>query len=135
MRPSEFPAGGQTQKLTDPFGNLIKPPMKAVGSFFLPWVREVIRDEEVAVIFLKEFWSQIVGDQLAKSTAPLQLRKRALEIGVPNRGWEMALQEMTKPLMVKVNSFWNRSLVYRLVFQVVDPWPGDGSEASSTSEH
>ena len=109
--------------------------MKAVGPFFLPWVREVIRDEEVAVIFLKEFWSQIVGDQLAKSTAPLQLRKRTLEIGVPTRDWEMALQEMTKPLMVKVNSFWSRSLACRLSFQVVDPWPGDGSEADSTSEH
>ena len=57
------------------------------------------------MILLKEFWPQIVGDQLAKSTAPLRLRKRTLEIGVPTGDWEMALQEMTKPLMVKVNSF------------------------------
>ena len=35
----------------------------------------MIRDEEVAVIFLKEFWPRIVGDQLAKSTAPLRFRK------------------------------------------------------------
>ena len=56
--------------------------MRVVGPLFLPWLQEVIRDEEVAVIFLKEFWPQIVGDQLAKSTAPLQLRKRTLEIGV-----------------------------------------------------
>lgn len=59
MRPSESPAEGQTRKLTDPFGNPIKPPMKVVGPLFLPWVREVIRDEEVAVIFLKEFWSTV----------------------------------------------------------------------------
>ena len=43
--------------------------MKMVGPFFLPWVQEVIRDEEEAVIFLKEFWPQIVGDGLAKSAA------------------------------------------------------------------
>lgn len=70
MRSSDSPDGGQTQKLTDPFGNLTKTPTKVVGPLFLPWVREVIRDEEVAVIFLKEFWPQIVGDHLAKSTAP-----------------------------------------------------------------
>ena len=96
--------------------------MKAVGPFFLPWVRDAIRDEEVAVIFLKEFWPQIVGDHLAKSTAPLRLRKRTLEIGVPTREWELALQEMKKPLMTKVNVFWDRSLVYSLDFRVVTPW-------------
>ena len=69
--------------------------MKVVGLFFLSWAREVIRDEEVAiVIFLKEFWPRIVGDGLAKSTAPLRLRNRILEIGVSavngseySRGW------------------------------------------------
>ena len=52
------------------------------GALFLPWLQEVIRDEEVAVIFLKEFWTRIVGDGLAKSTAPLRLHNRTLEIGV-----------------------------------------------------
>ena len=109
--------------------------MRVVGPLFLPWVQEAIRDEEVAVIFLKEFWPRIVGDGLEKSTAPLRLRKRTLEIGVSGREWERVLQGMARPLMSKVNEFWNRSLVYRLDFQVVDPWPGDGSEANSTSEH
>ena len=102
--------------------------MKVMGPLFLPWVQEVIRDEEVAVIFLKEFWPRIVGDGLAKSTAPLRLRRRTLEIGIPTREWELALQKMTKPLMVKVNQFWSRSLVYRLDFRVVHPWLGDGSD-------
>ena len=99
--------------------------MKAVGPLFLPWVQEVICDEEVVVIFLKEFWPQIVGDKLAKSTAPLRPRKRTLEIGVSGREWERVLQGMAQPLMAKVNGFWNRYLVRRLEFQVVDPWPTD----------
>ena len=111
----------------DPFGNPRKPPMRVVGPLFLPWAQGVIRDEEVAVIFLKEFWPQIVGDQLAESTVPLRLRKRTLEIGVSGREWERVLQAMARPLMAKVNEFWNRSLVYRLDFQVIQPWPGDGS--------
>ena len=101
--------------------------MKTVGPLFLPWLQEAIRDEEVAVIFLKEFWPRIVGEQLAKSTAPLRLRKRTLEIRVSGREWERVLRGMAGPLMSKINEFWNRSLVYRLDFQVVQPWPGDGS--------
>ena len=49
--------------------------MRVVGPLFLPWVQEVIRDEEVAVIFLEEFWPRIVGDQLAKSTVPLRFER------------------------------------------------------------
>ena len=96
-----------------------------VGPLFLPWLQEAIRDEEVAVIFLKEFWPRIVGDELAKSTVPLRLRKRTLEIGVSGREWERVLQGMARPLMSKANEFWNRSLVRRLDYRVVDPWPGD----------
>ncbi len=95
--------------------------MRVLGPLFLPWVGEAIRDEEVAVIFLKEFWSQIVGDQSAESTVPLRLRKCTLEIGVSGREWERVLQGMAQPLMAKVNEFWSRSLVRRLDFQVVDP--------------
>ena len=106
-------------------GDPRKPPMRVLGPLFLLWLQEVIWDEEVAVTFLKKFWSPIVGDQLAKSTAPLRLRKRTLEIGVSGREWERVLRGMARPLMSKVNEFWNRSLVRRLDFQVVDPWPGE----------
>ena len=79
------------------------------------------------MIFLKEYWSQFVEGQLAKSTSPLRLRKRTLEIGVSGREWERVLQGMAKSLMAKVNEFWNRSVVRRLDFQVIDPWPEDQS--------
>ena len=128
MRPPEPEAQGQRQSLRSPFGNPRKPPVRMVGPLFLPWLQEVIRDEEVAVIFLKEFWPQIVGDRMAKSTAPLRLRTRTLEIGVSGRGWERVLREMARPLMAKVNEFWSRPLVRRLDFRVVNPSPEDQSE-------
>ena len=106
--------------------------MRMVGPLFLPWLQEVVRDEEVAVIFLKEFWPRIVGGRMAKSTAPLRLRRRTLEIGVSGREWERVLREMARPLMAKVNEFWSRSLVYRLDFQVVQPWPGDRSDGEES---
>ena len=100
-------------KLDVSIGEPTNPRNAGGGSAFLPWLQEAIRDEEVAVIFLKEFWPRIVGDQLAKSTEPLRLRNRTLEIGVSGREWERVLQGMARPLMAKVNEFWNRSLVRR----------------------
>ena len=127
MRPLEGQAQGQIQNRTDPFGNPREPPMRMMGPLFLPWLQEMIRDEEVAVIFLKEFWPQIVGDRLAASTAPLRLRKRTLEIGVSGHEWDRVLREMAQPLVANVNAFWNRSLLRRLDFQGVYPWPEDRS--------
>lgn len=101
--------------------------MRMVGSLFLPWLQEAVRDEKVAVIFLREFWPRIVGAPLAASTDPLRLRGRTLEIGVPDSEWARELRSMTPALVSKVNAFWNRSLIRRLNFRVVHPRPGDGS--------
>ena len=71
--------------------------MRIVGPIFLPWVQKVVRDEEVAVIFLKEFWPRIAEDGLANSTVPLRLRKRTLEVGVSGREWKQVLRGMAQP--------------------------------------
>ena len=55
LRRDTFGTRGQRQSLASPLGNPRKPPLRVVGPLFLAWVQEVIRDEEVAVIFLKEF--------------------------------------------------------------------------------
>ena len=65
--------------------------MRIVGPLFLSWVQEVIRDEEVTVFFLKEFWPRIVRARLAQSTVLLRLRKPTLEIVVSGRQWERVL--------------------------------------------
>ena len=99
--------------------------MRTVGSLFLPWLQEVVRDEKVAVIFLREFWPRIVGKPLAAATDPLRLRGRVLEIGVRDSEWEGVLRGMAPVLISKVNGFWNRSLVRRLDFRLRHPQPGD----------
>ena len=74
-----------------------------MGPLFLTWVQEVIQDEEVAVIFLKEFWPRNVGDGLAKSAARLRLGNRTLEIRVSVRDWEPVVRGMARLLIAKVN--------------------------------
>ena len=101
--------------------------MRVVGPLFLPPVQEVIRDEEVALAFLKTFWSQTVEGGLANSPAPLRLRNCTLEVGVSGREWARSLREMAQPLMAKVNWFMSRRLAQHLDFQVVDLRPGDSS--------
>ena len=101
--------------------------MRTVGSLFLPWLQEIVRDQEVAVIFLREFWPRIVGAPLAASTDPLRLRGRILEIGVPDSEWVVVLRDMTPTLISKVNGFWSMPLVRGLRFRVLHRHPGDRS--------
>ena len=101
--------------------------MRTIGSLFLPWLQEVVRDEKVAVIFLREFWPRIVGKALAEASEPRRLRGRILEIGVRDSEWAGVLRGMTPALISKVNGFWNRSLVRGLAFRVGHPRPGDRS--------
>lgn len=42
-------------------GNSLTLPMRMVGSLFLSKVQKAIRNEEMAVIFLKEYWPQIMA--------------------------------------------------------------------------
>ena len=74
--------------------------------------------------FPQEFWPRIVGDKLAKSTAPVHLRKRTLVIGVSGRERERVLREMEQLLVFKINEFRNLSPVRRLDLHVVDLGPG-----------
>ena len=69
-------------------GNTRTPPVRVVGPLFRPRLQKVIQDEELAVIFPKEFWTQIFGDTLAESTAALCRRKRTLDIGGSWPEWE-----------------------------------------------
>ena len=75
-------------------------------------------------------WTIVV---LLGATTPA-LTQLPPEIGVSGREWERVLQGMAQPLMSKINEFWNRSLVRRLDFQVVDPWPDEDIEANTSSE-
>jgi hypothetical protein len=116
-----------SQEAPLPTGGTRPAPMRTVGSLFLPWLQDIVRDEKVAVIFLREFWPRIVGARLAAATDPLRLRGRVLEVGVPGSEWEGVLRGMTPALISKVNGFWNRSLVRSLEFRVLHPRPGDRS--------
>ena len=77
----EFPEGAWAETLGGLMGRVIGPlsfaaprpvlsPRKKTpickvgGPFFLSWVREVIRDEEAAVIFLQEFWNRSLAYRL-----------------------------------------------------------------------
>ena len=84
------------------------------------------------MIFVEEVWSWKVRDFLVASTAQFQLGKCIPETGVPTCVCELALQEMTKPLITKVNGFWRCPRARRLDIQVVHSGRG-GLDAQARS--
>ena len=51
-----------------------------------------------------------------------------------DREWERTLREVAQPLKSKVNELWNRSVVRRLDFRVVQCGPENQPSAGETSE-
>lgn len=51
------------------------------------------------MISLMEFWPQFVGDRMAKSTDPLRLLNRILEVSVTTLQRRLLPRDMMRPLM------------------------------------
>lgn len=69
---------------------------------------------EVAIIFIREMWPQIVGGELARNSEPVQLNGRELVVRVEDPVWK-AQVEALRPLMIKaVNDQWGCALIERI---------------------
>ena len=88
--------------------------MRPINPLFSGWIREVTRDEEVALVFLIELWPQIVGDGLAEQARPVALDGRVLTLSVPSEAWESELSDLGKTIVKRVNDFWSHSLIRRV---------------------
>lgn len=92
--------------------------MRSINSLFTRWLKEVTRDEQVALLFLVELWPQIVGDGLADQTQPVALEERVLTLSVPSETWGRELSHLGKTIVQRVNGFWNHPLIRRVECRV-----------------
>jgi predicted nucleic acid-binding Zn ribbon protein len=68
-------------------------------------------DDEVAIVFLKELWVHIVGQELARNSEPANLVDKALEIRVSSPVWAKQLRTLQNLLIRSINRFWGVRLV------------------------
>jgi predicted nucleic acid-binding Zn ribbon protein len=92
--------------------------MKQLGPLLAEFLQKAARDEEVALIFLKEFWPRIVGPELADHTRPLELRRRRLVLGVTGESWRRELLGVSGTMVQSINRFWNAVLVERISLEI-----------------
>ena len=88
-------------------------------SAFLPDVlRRVASDNDIALIFLKELWPQMVGKEMAANSRPQNLQKKRLLVVVPSEVWEKELTGLEAIFLSNINNYWRLSLVERIQFIV-----------------
>lgn len=92
--------------------------MQRVSSFFPEILREVAANEELCLIFLKELWPQMVGQELAKRAQPLRLQTKTLTLAVPSDVWKKQLMELRHMLVDSVNRFWNARIIEKIHLEI-----------------
>ena len=70
--------------------------------------------EDVAFVFLKELWPDIVGVPVAKRTSPWSLKEKRLVVRVADEAWGEGLAEFSQMLRQAINRFWRAPLVDRV---------------------
>jgi predicted nucleic acid-binding Zn ribbon protein len=92
--------------------------MKQLSPLLADFLRQAAKDEQVALIFLTEFWPRIVGPELASHTCPLRLKKKHLLLGVAGEQWRRELSAVSFTITQSINRFWNTDLVERISLQL-----------------
>lgn len=89
--------------------------MQKIGGILSEILSEMLNNPEVARVFLRELWPQMVGAELAGKIQPEGLTRGTLGVSAVDPEWEKAIREMLPLLKQSVNSFWNYPLVERIV--------------------
>jgi len=82
------------------------------------FLRSIEADQEVVVMFLKELWPHIVGEELARNTEPSALNKKVLKVLVPSAVWASELASLRSLMMASINRFWGVQLVETIRLEV-----------------
>lgn len=80
--------------------------------------RSIEGDEEVVMMFLKELWPRIVGEELARNTEPAGFREQVLRVQVPSVLWSSQLAGLRTMMIRSINRFWGAQLVESIEWEV-----------------
>jgi predicted nucleic acid-binding Zn ribbon protein len=64
-------------------------------------------DDQLDLELIQRFWPDLVGDQLAAATKITALQGSTVVLNVPDLIWRKQLMRMKRPLLQKVNAFWD----------------------------
>lgn len=91
--------------------------MRSLASCLPGVLAEMAADEEASLLFLKELWPQIVGIDISRQALPFRLENQTLVLVVENEAWRSQLESLNPRLTEKINQFWGRTLVKKIVLR------------------
>jgi hypothetical protein len=95
--------------------------MKNLSTFLPDVLHRIASDDDIALIFLKNLWPQIVGKEMGANSRPLRLVNRNLLVAVPSEVWQQELTALEATFASNINQYWRLSLVERIKFTVDSP--------------
>lgn len=91
--------------------------MQSLGQILPEFLKEIVDDEELCLIFLTELWPRLVGERVARRSRPLSLRAKRLRVAVFNEGWGRELEPLIPGIIQSVNAYWRSTLIERIAFE------------------
>lgn len=91
--------------------------MQHLASYFPALLSRASKDPEVVLIFMKQFWSHLAGEELARKCSPHALRSKTLIIRVHDPTWQRELQSapLQRLLLDRIHAFWKQRIIEKIV--------------------
>lgn len=92
--------------------------MNSFQSCIGKFLNSITRDEEVVLVFMRELWPQIVGEELAAKCSPSRLKSNWLVLEVSSEVWKRELANLDRTLVRTINDYWKVRLVDGIDVQI-----------------
>ena len=103
FRNSRIPARGRFRRKPEQLGTVLKPVIQRLG-----WEKGLLHNQVILS------WSEIVGKEIAKHTAPLRVRGSKLFVEVENSSWMNHLHYLKPEILKKMNvNYEIRDIIFR----------------------
>ncbi len=91
--------------------------MKKVFSIKEVVSKEIRNSKNIMESMLKNSWKDIVGDMLAKKSAPYFIKNSTLYVSVENSIWTQQMQFLKNDIIEKINNFLNGAYISEISFK------------------
>lgn len=92
--------------------------MQPIHIFLSSLLKEASKDPERTLIFLKELWPQIVGQEFSRKTQPTALSGNRLTLTVTDEAWLEEGRQLADTVRDSINRYWGTRLIEKLRFKL-----------------
>lgn len=92
--------------------------MRSLASVLPEFLKQIVHDEDLCLVFLAELWPQLVGAQMARRARPVALRQGKLTLQAESEAWRRELTPLSGAIADSVNQRWQSKLVEKIELEL-----------------